>query len=59
MWLGVWAVVDGVSVVSPADVECTVVWSNVVTQCDSALQLNSLVTINHIWRWVVNSDLLD
>ena len=48
MWLRVWTVVYYASVVSPFDAESTVVWSNVVTQCDSTLQLNVLVTIKNI-----------
>ena len=38
---------DDDSVVSPSDAESTVVWSNVVTQCDSTLQLNIPVTIKN------------
>ena len=40
---------NGGSVLSPGDVESTVVWSNVMTQCDSTLQLNIPVTIKSVW----------
>ena len=43
---------DGVRVVSPSDAENTVVWSNVVTQCDITLQLNILITIKNIGGWI-------